>query len=97
MVNNCKPTSGLMLDTAGKKSQKATKIIGTGRRRTHTTRCTLKSLLNCVFLTMRGGRVPKDFLGCVFGSMIDLHKNERSSFLPCACTAGSEEGKFKSC
>jgi hypothetical protein len=36
---------------------------------------------------MRGGHGSKDFLECIFGSMIDLHKNERSSLLPHACTA----------
>jgi len=63
MTNNGEPTSGLMLSTA-KKSQMATKIMGT----THATRCALKSPLTLVFLTMRGGHGPKDFLECVFGS-----------------------------
>jgi hypothetical protein len=70
-----------MLDTAKKKAKRRQRSSGLLEGEL-TTRCTLKSPLNCVFLTIRGGRVPKDFLGCVFGSMIYLHKNERSSFLP---------------
>jgi len=40
---------------------------------------------------MRGGHDPKGFLECIFGSMIDLHKNERSSLLLHACMAWTEE------